>query len=299
MGIGGIIAGALKEGAGVIQQQARDGMAADRRREDEERAQQRQLEAEGRQEQRAKSIADYQAEIAFEREKRITEWKTQHGAGVRKQDAGEIAAERARLLEERYGKGAKLTPAQELALDRDAGRNTGHLSMVDSVRSQTTEQAAERRSDASEYGADKSVERARISANRPRGGGGGGGSVKLDLPGGLSRESISADNALRTAQQNVNSARANGTKEGLLKAEAALAAAEANAARVRQKIADFTLQQIKGATPPSTKADTGNNGAVKSPQGGGLPRVTDKAAYDKLPRGARYIAPDGSTRTKG
>ena len=36
-----------------------------------------------------------------------------------------------------------------------------------------------------------------------------------------------------------------------------------------------------------------------APQGGGKPAVTPRAEYKKMPKGARYVVPDGQTYVKG
>lgn len=41
-----------------------------------------------------------------------------------------------------------------------------------------------------------------------------------------------------------------------------------------------------------------NAGGGEQAAGGGMPTVADKATYDALPPGTRYLAPDGTTRTK-
>lgn len=55
------------------------------------------------------------------------------------------------------------------------------------------------------------------------------------------------------------------------------------------------------ASAPSSQTPAGNGGqsGVSSSAGGAMPQPKSKADYDALPNGTKYLAPDGSIRTKG
>lgn len=53
----------------------------------------------------------------------------------------------------------------------------------------------------------------------------------------------------------------------------------------------------KYGRPPNV-GDTNGGGSTGSPRGGNVPRISSDADYNALPRGTRYIAPDGKERIK-